>query len=83
MATVKTAISIDEILNKKITKLSNKLNIPKSQIFSQAVEYFINRDENLELLKKINEQYSNELDSIDPDYLKSAKITHSKIVEKW
>jgi metal-responsive CopG/Arc/MetJ family transcriptional regulator len=58
MSTIKTAISIDKDLYKKIQKLSQQLNISKSNIFSQAVEYMITRKSNLELLKKINNAYS-------------------------
>ena len=31
-------------------------HISKSQIFSQAVQYFIKKDENIELLKKLRKQ---------------------------
>ena len=71
MPAIKTAISIDEDLYNKVKDLSSSLNISKSQIFSQAVEYFINKKNNLELLKKINESYSPELDEIDIEYLQS------------
>jgi predicted DNA-binding protein len=78
MATVKTAISIDEVIDKKVKKLSKKLNMPKSQIFSQAVEYFIEKDENLELLQKINESHEPYLSKNN-----SQKMIHSKVIEKW
>ena len=83
MSTVKTAISIDEELYQKVKELSVKLKIPKSQVFSQAIEYFIDKKNNLELLRKINESYSSEISDIDPEYLKSAKKSHSKIIDKW
>ena len=83
MSTIKTAISIDEELYKKVQDLSSSLNIPKSRIFSQAVEYFIDKKNNLELLKKINDSYSSEIDEIDPEYLKATKKSYSKTIEKW
>ena len=83
MSTVKTAISIEEGLYKKIKDLSTELKISKSQIFSQAVEYFIEKRSNLELLKKINEAYSHVIDDIDPEYLKGSKKIYSKIIDKW
>ncbi len=80
MPTVKTAISIDEALDKKIKKMSKKLNISKSQIFSQAVQFFIERDENLELLEKINRAHSDVLEN--PDFQKE-KTLYSRTIEKW
>ena len=83
MSTIKTAISIDEDLYKKVMVLSSKLKISKSQIFSQAVEYFIVKNNNIELLKKINEAYSSELNEINPEYLEATKKSYSKIIDKW
>jgi len=83
MATIKTAISIDEGLYIKVKDLSSRLNISKSRIFSQAVEYFIDKNDNLELLKKINDAYSSEINEVDPDYLIAVKKSYSKIIEKW
>jgi metal-responsive CopG/Arc/MetJ family transcriptional regulator len=83
MSTIKTAISIDEDLFNEVKDLSTRLNIPKSQIFSQAVQYFIDKKNNLELLKKINETYREELSEIDTDYLKAAKKPYSQIIDKW
>ena len=83
MASIKTAISIDEDLYKEVKNLSSKLKISKSQIFSQAVQYLIDKKTNLELLKKINESYSAELNEIDSEYLKAAKKSYSQIIDKW
>ena len=83
MPAIKTAISIDEDLYKEVKKLSSSLNMSKSRIFSQAVEYFIYKKNNLELLKKINESYSEDLNEIDSEYIETAKKSYSKIIDKW
>jgi predicted DNA-binding protein len=83
MYSIKTAISLNNELYKKIEELSKKLKIPKSRIFSQAVEYFIEKNENLELLKKINESYADEVREINPEYSAAAKKSYSKILDKW
>ena len=83
MSAIKTAISIDEDLYEEVKDLSSRLNMSKSRIFSQAVEYFIDKKNNLELLKKINELYSTELNEIDTEYLEAAKKSYSKIIDKW
>jgi len=83
MYSIKTAISLDSELYKKIEELSKKLKIPKSRIFSQAVEYFIDKNENLELLKKINESYVDVVRDVDPQYKAAAKKSYSKILDQW
>jgi hypothetical protein len=83
MPTIKTAISIDKSLYKKIEKLSHELDMPKSRIFSQAVEYIVEKKDNLELLKKINAAYPDKMDNPNSEYLKAAKKTYSTIVDKW
>ena len=83
MSSIKTAISIDEDLYKEVKDLSIRLNISKSRIFSQAVRYFIDKKNNLELLKKINESYSAELNEIDTEYLEAVKKSYSQIIDRW
>jgi len=83
MSNIKTAISIDKDLYKQVKKLSDKYKIPRSRIFSQAVDYFINKNANIELLKRINEAYSDEYKEMDSDYLKTIKTNYSKLIDKW
>ncbi len=84
MSTVKTAISIDSNIFKKVEKLSSKIKLSRSQIFSQAVEYFITKTDNLELLNKINEAYSDLPNESERNYLKKAKRNYkSKVIDKW
>ena len=54
MPTMKTAISIDKSLYRRVEALAKKLSLSRSQVFSQAVEYMIDRDENIELVRRIN-----------------------------
>ena len=84
MSAVKTAISIDENLYHRVEEMAKKYNISKSRIFSQAVEYLVKKDENIELIKKINKG----LIAIDPDEenksLSSYKKLYKRTVkEKW
>lgn len=43
MATIKTAISIDKNLFDKINKLAEEIKLTGSQIFPQAVSYFVEK----------------------------------------
>ena len=58
MATVKTAISIDENLFKEAEKLSAKMKISRSQFFSRAIEEMLERKKNQNLLEMINNSVS-------------------------
>jgi predicted transcriptional regulator len=84
MAYMKTAISIDEDLFNKAEKLSERLHVSRSQLFAQALEYLIQKNESLEIIKKLNDLYN------DPEILdeqKSLSALSKKrlkgIVEKW
>jgi metal-responsive CopG/Arc/MetJ family transcriptional regulator len=82
MSTLKTAISIDKKTFIKVENLSKKLHLSRSQFFAQAARYMIEKDENLDLLKRINNAYTTDVDekihtSIAKDYLSR------KVVERW
>jgi predicted transcriptional regulator len=63
MATVKTAISIQEALFDRVNDLAEELQIPRSQLFALAVEEFIRRHENRDIFEALNEAYD---DAPDP-----------------
>ena len=84
MAVIKTAISIDENLFEQIGKLSEEIKLSRSQIFSQAVKYFIDKKNNLELVRKINLAYPDILDEEEGDRLKKSKRKYRKLLkEEW
>jgi metal-responsive CopG/Arc/MetJ family transcriptional regulator len=84
MAVIKTAISIDERLFDKINRLSDEIKLSRSQIFSQAVKYFIERKSNLELVRKINQAYSDVLDEDEMERLDKSKRKYKEILkEEW
>jgi hypothetical protein len=57
MANVKTAISIDKALFEQVDKLAGKLEVSRSHLFVLAVEEFIQRYENEQLLRQLNQAY--------------------------
>lgn len=64
MPTVKTAISIQESLFNQVNNLAEELQIPRSQLFTLAVEEFIKRYENRCIFEALNEVYAG---APDPD----------------
>lgn len=84
MGTVKTAISIDSELFDKINKLAGEIKLSRSQIFSQAVTYFIDRKNNLELIRRINQAYSDTIDEDETEHLELSKQKYAEIIkEEW
>jgi metal-responsive CopG/Arc/MetJ family transcriptional regulator len=64
VASVKTAISIQESLFDQVNDLAEELQIPRSQLFTLAVEEFVKRHENRRIFETLNEVYE---DAPDPD----------------
>ena len=81
MPTIKTAISIDKSLYRRVETLAKKLSLSRSQVFSQAVEYLIDRDENLELVRKINLALENGGDNRESEVARRAGKKFSGIVK--
>jgi metal-responsive CopG/Arc/MetJ family transcriptional regulator len=82
MSYMKTAISIDENLFRKAEKLSTKLQISRSQLFAQALEYLIDRSETLEIIQKLNAVYGQD-DAESRALTKSGKKKMKGIIDKW
>ena len=58
MATRKTAISIDEELFSRADSLAGDLGVSRSQLYARALESFMSRRDNLQLLAEIDDAYS-------------------------
>lgn len=84
MASIKTAISIQEPLFKQVETLANDLNISRSRVFALAVEEFLQRYKNQQLLNEINRAYNDLPSSEDERYLNKTRKQHRSIVEgEW
>jgi metal-responsive CopG/Arc/MetJ family transcriptional regulator len=74
MPKVKTAISIENDLLEETIAIAQKLDIPRSQVVSLALEEFIRRYRNKHLLAEINAAYSTGTDNED---IENLEIIHS------
>lgn len=83
MSVTQTAISINEGVFLQVIQLTRKLRISLSQFFTQAARYMIQKDRNLDLLKRINASYSGLEEAETARLADEKKYTHKKIVEKW
>jgi len=85
MGKTKTAISIDRTLLIKTDQIAKELDIPRSQIISDALSEYLQQHRNRQLLAQINAACSNEPDASE---LESMKIMRSHLkkqgqVEEW
>jgi metal-responsive CopG/Arc/MetJ family transcriptional regulator len=84
MANIKTAISIQDSLFKQADALAREMHISRSRLFGMAVEDFIQRQENQQLLEKINRAYENEPNPAEEDRLNKMRRQHRQIVDgEW
>ena len=84
MASVKTAISIRESLFEKVEALASELSVSRSRVFVLAVEEFIQRHQNRQLLEKINHAYDDVPDISEQMHLKRMRNQQRKLVEdQW
>jgi hypothetical protein len=84
MSNVKTAISISKTLFEQVNKLADELDVSRSHLFVLAVEEFIQRHENEQLLQQLNQAYD-DLPLTDEELiLKGMRSQHRKLVEgEW
>jgi len=84
MANVKTAISINKSLFEQVNKLADELEVSRSHLFVLAVDEFIQRYENEQLLRQINQAYDDLPLVDDEQILQGMRSPHRKLVEgEW
>jgi len=63
MASVRTAISLDELLLEEADALMREIKVSRSRLLAIALEELLRREQDRELLRRINEAY---MDYPDP-----------------
>ena len=84
MANIKTAISLQESLFEQVDSLAHKMKVSRSRLFVMALEDYLRRYENRQLLKTINRAYQDAPDSAEQKRLRKSRRLHRKVVEgEW
>lgn len=84
MRTVKTAISLQRPLFEQAEDLAQRLQISRSRLFVIALEEFISRQQNRELLAQINAAYADEPDAEELARQRQMRSRHRRLVEgEW
>lgn len=80
MATVKTALSIDESLFEEAEALARELDVSRSRVFSMALEEFLKRHDAEKTLARINAVYADVPPENDADRTRR-RAKHRDLVE--
>jgi len=84
MANVKTAISLQQPLFEQVDALAQELQISRSRLFVLAVEAFLQRYQNRQLLEAINEAYGDLPDAEEQALHDRMRQQHRQMVEgQW
>lgn len=84
MGNIKTAISLQKTLFEQVEAIAREMKISRSRFFVLAVEEFIQRYQNRQLLEKINDAYEDGADPSEQSRLQDMQRQHRRIVEgEW
>jgi metal-responsive CopG/Arc/MetJ family transcriptional regulator len=84
MEYIKTAISIQKSLFDQAERLSRQMKVPRSRVFALALEEYLQRQQNLELLAQFNAAYADEPTPAERTLReKSLKAYRDSIEDEW
>ena len=84
METIKTAISIQKSLFEKAEDLAREMKVPRSRIYTIALQDYLRRLENKNLLAQINAAQADEPEASEKNFRQKSKRTHRRLVEgEW
>ncbi len=84
MATIKTAISLQDSLFEQVEDLARNLNVSRSQVVALALEEFVHRHQSRQLLNALNHAYADTSYEDDLPRTPARKHQHRRIVEgEW
>ncbi|MEB3340290.1 hypothetical protein [Okeania sp.] len=81
MATVKTAISLQEYLFEQAEAIAAEMKISRSRLIAIALEEFIRRHQNRILLEKINAAYGDISDTETSKSIGNITENHRSVIE--
>jgi metal-responsive CopG/Arc/MetJ family transcriptional regulator len=81
MSNVKTAVSLQRSLFEQLEALASQMKVSRSRLLALALEEFIRRHENQQLLDKINQAYEDAPDPTEQMQLRRMQRLHREAVE--
>ena len=84
MAKVKTAISLPSQLFDEAEEVADKMGISRSRLYAMALETFLVKRENEELMIRINNAYADETDAEEEAARAAMKTQQKKLLkDEW
>ncbi len=84
MPHIKTAVSLQEDLFEQVETLASEMKISRSRLFALALEEFLRRHQNQQLLEQINAAYDEAPDPSEQALRRRMRRQHRQIVEgEW
>ncbi|MCA9973081.1 MAG: ribbon-helix-helix protein, CopG family [Anaerolineales bacterium] len=83
MTVIKTGISLDKPLFEKLERLSAEMGVSRSRLLALALEEYIERQQNLKLLRELNAAYGDEQDEEGKLTVQHGTIYGSDLEESW
>jgi len=81
---MKAAISIDDELLHEVDKTARSMGLSRSRLLAIAADEFLKRHRRGEMLRRLNEVYSGEMEASEKRMLKAFKTKFSRTVkETW
>lgn len=81
MANIKTAISMNDSLFEKADELAREMNVSRSHLFVLAMEEYLQRHNNIRLIRQIDSAYADAPDSAEQERMRIIRRQHRRIVE--
>jgi metal-responsive CopG/Arc/MetJ family transcriptional regulator len=81
MTNIKTAISLQKSLFEQVETLAREMKVSRSRLFVLALEDYLRRYQNLQLLESINQAYHDAPDAAEQKRLRKIRRQHRKVVE--
>ena len=84
MQNIKTAISMQKPLFEEAEELAHTMKVSRSRLFVLALQEYIERRKNRELLTRINAAYEEPDDATEKKLRRAARRRHRRLVEgEW
>ena len=84
MENVKTAVSIRKPLFEQAEDLAHHMKVSRSRLFALALEDYIRRQQNRELLASLNAAYADERTPAEAAVLREARESYARHLEdEW
>lgn len=83
MPNVKTAVSLEQNLFLRAEEFAQSQKVSRSRVVALALEEYLQRQENLALLEKINASYEDKPDSEEEKHLRAAQRSFLKVADRW